>query len=331
MRDTTSEPPARPDSPASGILAEAPGDDCRTAFQRLRVTVLSRPTTVAPVQRYGGIGPLTFGDAVHGVDLRVEGSELRAGYHVLLPIAGHVESRHRGVDVVATRDTAVVYRPEGETTLTRWAGDCRLVCVGFGRAALERSLEALLGHRATSQIAFAPSLDMTTGRARSWARMLLMLNHQLGDADSVVLQPLVAPPLVDGFIRGFLLAADHPYRERLDAPAEAGRPAVIRTAIDIMEAEPQTPLTISMLAARCHVSARTLQEGFQRHVGVPPMTYLRNVRLRRAHDDLCAADPSVQTVASIARSWGFAHLGRFAALHQAEYGVSPAWVLRSSR
>jgi transcriptional regulator GlxA family with amidase domain len=161
--------------------------------------------------------------------------------------------------------------------------------------------------------------------------MLLMLNHQLGHADSVVLQPLVAPPLVDGFIRGFLLVTGHPYRERLDAPAETGRPAAIRTAIDIMEAEPQTPLTIYALAARCHVSVRTLQEGFQRHVGVPPMAYLRKVRLRRAHDDLCAADPSAQTVASIARSWGFAHMGRFAAAHEAEYGVSPVRVLRGTR
>ncbi|MFD0735922.1 helix-turn-helix transcriptional regulator [Planotetraspora mira] len=331
MEQSTSQSSAQPTSPTGAASAEPPGDDCRTALQRLRVTVLSKPTTVTPVQRFGWIGPVSFGEAIHGVDLRVEGSELRASYHLNLPISGHVESRHRGVDVVATRDRAVVYRPEGDTALTRWAGDCRLVCVGFERTALDRALEALLGLPVTSQIPFAPSLDMTTGRARSWARMLMMLNHQLGDADSVVLQPLVAPPLVDGFIRGFLLAADHPYRELLDAPAEAGRPIAIRTAIDIMEAEPQTPLTISTLAARCHVSVRTLQEGFQRHVGMPPMAYLRKVRLRRAHDDLRAADPSVQTVASIARSWGFTHLGRFAAAHEAEYGMSPVRVLRTPR
>jgi methylphosphotriester-DNA--protein-cysteine methyltransferase len=33
---------------------------------------------------------------------------------------------------------------------------------------------------------------------------------------------------------------------------------------------PVLPMTTSVLAAQCHVSARTLQEGFQRHLGVSP-------------------------------------------------------------
>jgi hypothetical protein len=34
---------------------------------------------------------------------------------------------------------------------------------------------------------------------------------------------------------------------------------------------------------------RTLQEGFQRHLGMSPMAYLRVVRLRSAHRDLHSA------------------------------------------
>ncbi|GII54561.1 hypothetical protein Pth03_29500 [Planotetraspora thailandica] len=308
-----------------------PGDDCRTALQQLRVTVLDKSIRSTPVERYGGIGPITFGDAVHGVDLRVEGSELRRSYHISVPMTSHMEVRHRGISTVGTRSRAVIFVPEGEVTLNRWAGDCRLVCVGFERRALERALEALLGDSVTSQVAFAPTMDTTSGRALSLIQMLLMLNGQLGRPDSIARQSLVAPPLVDGLIRGFLLATDHPYRERLEAPAEAGRPVAIRTAIDIMEADPRAPLTTSVLAAQCHVSVRTLQEGFRRHVGMSPMAYLRTVRLRRAHADLRAADPSVQTVASIARHWGFTHLGRFAAAHEAEFGTSPVQVLRTPR
>ena len=54
--------------------------------------------------------------------------------------------------------------------------------------------------------------------------------------------------------------------------------------------------------------------------GMSPIAYLRVVRLRRAHWDLRAADPSHDSVASIARRWGFAHLGRFAAAHKNMYG-----------
>jgi transcriptional regulator GlxA family with amidase domain len=87
-------------------------------------------------------------------------------------------------------------------------------------------------------------------------------------------------------------------------------------------------LTVSMIAARCHVSVRSLQQGFRRHTGMSPMTYLREVRLRRAHQTLLESDPSISSVASVAYHWGFTNLGRFAAAHAARYDEAPAMTLR---
>ena len=58
------------------------------------------------------------------------------------------------------------------------------------------------------------------------------------------------------------------------------------------------------------------------------MAYLRDVRLRRAHQSLLEADPSTTSVASIAYQWGFTNLGRFAAAHTARYDEPPAATLR---
>jgi AraC-like DNA-binding protein len=77
------------------------------------------------------------------------------------------------------------------------------------------------------------------------------------------------------------------------------------------------------------VGSRGLQDGFARHVGVSPTAYLRDVRLRRVHADLHAADPARHTVAEIALRWGFAHLGRFAATYRRRYGCAPSQTLRS--
>jgi methylphosphotriester-DNA--protein-cysteine methyltransferase len=74
--------------------------------------------------------------------------------------------------------------------------------------------------------------------------------------------------------------------------------------MDIIEARPHLPLTSSTLAKECHVSVRTLQAGFQRHLGMSPMAYVRVVRLRHAHRDLRSADPTHHTVAAIAHRWG---------------------------
>jgi transcriptional regulator GlxA family with amidase domain len=75
---------------------------------------------------------------------------------------------------------------------------------------------------------------------------------------------------------------------------------------------------------------RTLQQGFQRHLGMSPMAYLRLVRLRGAHRDLRTADPCHSSVALIAHGWGFTHLGRFAAAHKSMYGQTPQEALRST-
>jgi transcriptional regulator GlxA family with amidase domain len=68
---------------------------------------------------------------------------------------------------------------------------------------------------------------------------------------------------------------------------------------------------------------RTLQQGFQRHLGMSPMAYVGVVRLRRAHQDLRSADPTHNTVGAIAQRWGFTHLCRFAAAHKTMYGETP--------
>jgi transcriptional regulator GlxA family with amidase domain len=61
---------------------------------------------------------------------------------------------------------------------------------------------------------------------------------------------------------------------------------------------------------------------------VSPMAYLRQVRLRRAHQDLLFSDPSTETVTSVALRWGFNNLSRFGALHKARYHENPGVTLR---
>jgi transcriptional regulator GlxA family with amidase domain len=131
-------------------------------------------------------------------------------------------------------------------------------------------------------------------------------------------------------VNGFLLAAtrSHSSAASLAGPVTAGRSVSVRTAVDIIESSPQSPLTLSLLADRCGVSPRTLQKSFQLHLGMSPMEYVRDVRLRRAHEELRAADPFADSVAAVARRWGFAHVGRFAAAHEAKFGQKPLRTLR---
>ena len=84
------------------------------------------------------------------------------------------------------------------------------------------------------------------------------------------------------------------------------------------------------LAREVHLSVRALHEGFTRDVGAPPMTYLRRVRLHRAHAELESSDPSQTTVRAVATRLGILHLGRFAATYRASFGESPSETLARS-
>jgi transcriptional regulator GlxA family with amidase domain len=158
--------------------------------------------------------------------------------------------------------------------------------------------------------------------------MLGLFAEQFFHPHSLIHQPLVGMPFVDSLVRGFLLAAEHSLRSALTEDLRPVAPRAIRTAIDVIEAEAQLPLTLSSIAARSQVSVRSLQQGFKHHLGMSPMSYLREVRLRRAHQTLIESDPSIVTVASVAYDWGFTNLGRFAAAHADRYREPPAKTLR---
>jgi AraC-like DNA-binding protein len=303
---------------------------CETSYYPHWLKLLGPSHGFGLTQRVTCVGPITVGDITYETDVALGFDESRASYHVCVPLEGWLESRHRGQQLTSTPRLASVYRPDAEMTATRWPGGSRHLAVKIDQVAVDRALETLLDGSVDSPIPFNASLPLKAGAAQDWVRLVLMAHRQLDGPDSLMRHAVVWEPLVESLIHGLLLVAEHPYRQALAAPSEPGRPAAVRDAMDIIEGGPHLPLTISTLARQCHVSVRTLQEGFQRHLGMSPMAYVRVVRLRRAHRDLRSADPCHSTVSSIAHRWGFTHLGRFAAAHKTMYGQTPLQALRAA-
>jgi AraC-like DNA-binding protein len=304
---------------------------CGTAYYPHRLELLGPSHRFGLTQSVSCVGPITVGDVTYESDVAINFDESRASYHVCVPLNGWLESRHRGQQLSSTPALASVYRPDAEMTVTRWPGGSRHLAVKIDQVAVDRAVQTLLDTRVDVPIAFTAALPLKAGAAQDWVRLLLLVHRQLACPDSLFRHGLVWEPLVESLIHGFLLVADHPYRQALAAPGDPGRPGAVRDAMDIIEAGAHLPLTTSSLAKQCHVSVRTLQEGFQRHLGMSPMAYVRVVRLRRAHRDLRSADPSHHTVAAIAHRWGFTHLGRFATAHKTMYGQTPLQALRATR
>ncbi len=112
------------------------------------------------------------------------------------------------------------------------------------------------------------------------------------------------------------------------APVPITATGRIKQAIEYMHVAAHTPISTADVAAYVGLSIRGLQQGFQRHVGVSPNTMLRSIRLDRVRAELQHRTPEDATVAAVARTWGFAHAGRFSAAYARRYGEMPSETLR---
>jgi AraC-like DNA-binding protein len=273
-------------------------------------------------------GPIFLGELSYNADVRIDCGELNTSYHVNLPLRGRLATSYRGHDEVATPARAAVYGPVGVTVLSRWEAGSRQLCVKIDRKALESTLRDSLGRETSGPVSFDPVLDLRLPTGRGWADMLTMVSDQLHNPKSLIYQPLVAAPLVNSLLNGLLSACHHDFHEALHSDTPPCKPPVVRKAIEFIHAHAADPITTTEIAAHCCISVRALQEGFAKHFGITPMQSLRSVRLRRAHEELLAADPYVETVSRVASRWGFTNAGRFATAHEAEFGEAPSATLR---
>ncbi|MTW16943.1 helix-turn-helix domain-containing protein [Rhodoplanes serenus] len=119
------------------------------------------------------------------------------------------------------------------------------------------------------------------------------------------------------------------------AAAPDGRPAIhrhdpaLRRADEYIRAHADDNVDLIRLAQHVGLSLRSLQVMFRRTFDCTLVQYIRRHRLAMARRRLEAASDA--TIAEIARSSGFAHLGRFTAAYRAEFGELPRQTRQRSR
>jgi len=87
-------------------------------------------------------------------------------------------------------------------------------------------------------------------------------------------------------------------------------------------------VTVGDLCRAAKVSQRTLEYAFAERFGVTPEAFLIAHRLNAVRRQLSSADPSTEKVVEIANSWGFWHMGQFAADYRRHFGELPSQTLR---
>lgn len=103
---------------------------------------------------------------------------------------------------------------------------------------------------------------------------------------------------------------------------------LIKQAEEIMVEDLSRPWSVQDLCEQLHVSERTLRYGFQEHIGMSPMAYLKIQRLQNARYQLMTSTTDQTTVTDVAIQCGFWHMGQFAKDYKKIFGESPSETLR---
>jgi AraC-like DNA-binding protein len=272
------------------------------------------------------LGALTAGRLSYGRRLRLRTADAE-NFHVNLPVRGRAASRSGSGEPVATRPGEGLIFSPGAPAEISWSADCEQLCLMIPRARLEAELEHLLGRTLDRRLRFDFQAELQSPVGRRLQTVLDLVIDELDHPTDLGTNPVVGRHIEGLVLDGLLLGQPHNHSDTAIRPGRGGPGAAIRRAIEIVEERPGEPWSTVRLATEVHLSARALQEGFSRDVGTPPMTYLRQVRLRRAFKALRNSMRDTTTVRAVATNFGFMHMGRFAAAYRDAFGESPSETL----
>lgn len=266
---------------------------------------------------------LDYGGQVH-----ITPDEQETFYLVLIPLAGRAElsygREHSGYDA----DGAGIPPVDRKYDIHVSAGSPHLI-VRIARDRLEDHLQSILDRPVSEPVRFTLGMDLTTVPARSWRRTVNLLQEEIDGGGLVLAEPLAMREMEGMLLTHLLFAQRSNYSSMLHEQERwRATPATICRAAGLIEARVAEPLSVEDIARGAGLSVRALQEGFQRHLNITPISYLHETRLRRVREELTAADPATTTVTDVATRWGFLHHSRFAARYRQRYGEPPSATLR---
>jgi AraC-like DNA-binding protein len=289
---------------AAAVLTDAYGDATVVAPRDASRVCLRLEVATLPNAR---IGELQISKSmVHSARYPV--------YTACLPLDGAIRISSRGEAAHVRGSSGAVVSPGEAARVEYLSDDCKILTVLFERDAIEAELAAMLGHPVRTPLRF--DLQLTHVEDAPFARALGLLRGELDAAGGLMALPEMSARLGRLLMAGLLMSQPSNYSEELTRPRGILGPRAIKHAVELIEDRPAEIDTVADIAKAVGLSVRALDDGFRRYVGTPPMTYLREVRLARAHEELVAGDADVTTATDVAGNWGFWHYGRFAAAYR---------------
>ncbi|WFU05999.1 AraC family transcriptional regulator (plasmid) [Rhizobium sp. CB3171] len=195
--------------------------------------------------------------------------------------------------------------------------------IAFEKSAMIRQLSELLDAPVDGDIDFANTVDLATVKGSRITTLGNLIWNCLDVEDEHQSSSTFVERLLQAMMITLLETVPNNYSARLAKQTSPAIPKRLKRAIEYMHANVSSPMSIADIAEAAGTSVRALQAAFQQFKDTTPLNYLRIIRLEGVRKAL--TDPATSlSVAEVARSWGFSHMGRFAALYQHSFGEMPS-------
>ena len=255
--------------------------------------------------------------------LRVACASATGQFMVQFNLSGGAAHRINGRQYTSDRGRAVIYGPGQDLVME--ARPTRALILGLSPGWLEKKLSAR-GLPESNSPRWISGFNMRTGRGRALRKLCLQTARDLDHPASLLRAPHFFAH-VESRLRQLLLDC-----LQESAPGGDQQPPVasglgrLMTLEGWMAEHLHLPLGIDELASQAGLSPRAVQMAFRQHRGVTPLEFLRTLRLDEARKRFSSG--SGLSVAEVAGSLGFTHLGRFAGHYRQRFGESPAQTRR---
>ena len=175
---------------------------------------------------------------------------------------------------------------------------------------------------------FDPEIDFTAPGGAVVRNTIYYIADALDGPLRELKNPIISAQLEDMLLTQLLTLLPNSYQDALSGrPATPVLPYHIKRARDYIHANLGAPIALADLATVAGCGYRTLQAAFNEAYGMSPMSYLRQIRLQKAHAEFLSGTKS-GTISEIAQKWGFAHMGRFSQSYACEFGELPSETIR---
>ncbi len=269
-----------------------------------------------------GLGHL-FG-VQHGTAVHTSSGSIRS-YQIMVPLRGTLAGRTRRGHAVAAPGEALVYSPR-DSLDTDWSEGCVALVLSVPGETLKALARQACPGIDTHTLSLRPRMNLRSGCGRSFANALGTICEESVDPKSAFSLGLTTRSLEQTLLLSLLLA------QQDDAVGPMGtshpsRQACLKRALAVIDTRCSEDIGLADLLRAAGVSARTLQYAFIEQLGVGPITYLKQVRLRRIHDALHRAESGSCAIGDVAARWGFPNGSAFARAYRELFGELPSATL----